>query len=63
VIKAPRTVEAQVLAEPDAADHLVPWHPLLRDIEPETHRRSLCEPVAEAHGQPHHGFVPIPSKV
>ena len=37
VVEAPGAVEAEVLGELHAADDLVPRHPLLRDIETETH--------------------------
>ena len=41
VVEPPGTVEPEVLGELHAAHDLVPWHPLLRDIETKTHRRSL----------------------
>ena len=41
VIEAPRAVEAQLLGELHAAHDLVQRHPLLRDIESETHRGNL----------------------
>ena len=41
VVEAPGAVEAEVLGELHAADDLVPRHPLLRDIETESHRRNL----------------------
>src|SRR3546814_19549937 len=37
VVEAPGPVEAELLRELDAADHLVPGHPLLSDVESEAH--------------------------
>ena len=41
MVEAPRPVEAELLRELDAADDFVPRHPLLRNIESETHRANL----------------------
>src|SRR4029077_10259439 len=41
VVEAPGAVEAEVLGETDPVDDLVPWHPLLCDVESEAHRRNL----------------------
>src|SRR4029453_12971616 len=42
VVEAPGAVEAEVRGELHAGDDLVPRHPLLRDIQPETHPRTLA---------------------
>jgi len=52
VIEAPGAVEAEVLGELHAAHDLVPRHPLLRDIETETHRRNLRAAPAQMYMPP-----------
>jgi hypothetical protein len=44
VIKSPRAVEAQLFPESDAIDDLVEGHPLLGDIDPETHTAEASRP-------------------
>ena len=44
VIEPPRAVEAELLAESHAIDDLVEGHPLLGDVDPETHTAEASRP-------------------
>jgi hypothetical protein len=56
VVEAPGPVEAEVLGELHAGDDLVPRHPLLCDVQSETHRRIRRHGDA-AHSSSRSGWV------